>query len=380
VNRRERYLETILFGAPDRVPLLPGWPRKSTLEAWRRQGLPQDQRHLAALRETLGLDEDLRAHGLPDPGASFQMIPQFEEKILEHRDGHYIVQDWKGNVCEISDAFDVEYLRKGIDFVTRRWIKLPVENREDWEAMKTRYDPADPRRYCAGFDARCQALSDRNDIVRIHVNGPFWQLREWVGAEQLCLLFLTDPEWVREMIDFWTGFVSRVLAEILRRTSIDVFSMSEDMAYKGYSFISPEMTREFLAPSYRQWIEQARAGGAQVFDMDSDGYIGDLIPVWIEAGINCCNPVEVAAGCDVVEFRRRFGRKMAYVGAMDKRLIARGGAALENEVRRIVPAMLKDGGYIPSCDHGVPPDISWPNFVAYTRLLAELTGWLPAEG
>ena len=27
-------------------------------------------------------------------------------------------------------------------------------------------------------------------------------------------------------------------------------------------------------------------------------------------------------------------------------------------------------------DHGVPPDISWPNFVEYTRLLAELTGWL----
>lgn len=28
------------------------------------------------------------------------------------------------------------------------------------------------------------------------------------------------------------------------------------------------------------------------------------------------------------------------------------------------------------CDHGVPPDISWPNFVEYSRLLAELTGWL----
>jgi hypothetical protein len=24
----------------------------------------------------------------------------------------------------------------------------------------------------------------------------------------------------------------------------------------------------------------------------------------------------------------------------------------------------------------VPPDISWPNFIDYTRLLAELTGWL----
>jgi hypothetical protein len=26
--------------------------------------------------------------------------------------------------------------------------------------------------------------------------------------------------------------------------------------------------------------------------------------------------------------------------------------------------------------HGVPPDISWPDFVEYSRLLAQLTGWL----
>jgi hypothetical protein len=31
---------------------------------------------------------------------------------------------------------------------------------------------------------------------------------------------------------------------------------------------------------------------------------------------------------------------------------------------------------VPTCDHGVPPDISWPNFIEYTRYLAQLTGWL----
>jgi hypothetical protein len=31
---------------------------------------------------------------------------------------------------------------------------------------------------------------------------------------------------------------------------------------------------------------------------------------------------------------------------------------------------------LPTCDHGVPPDVSWPNFIEYTRRLAQLTGWL----
>ncbi|OPZ10866.1 MAG: hypothetical protein BWZ10_02290 [candidate division BRC1 bacterium ADurb.BinA364] len=77
----------------------------------------------------------------------------------------------------------------------------------------------------------------------------------------------------------------------------------------------------------------------------------------------------------MVEFRRRFGRRMAYRGGIDKRLIARGGTAIQDELKRIMPAM-RDGGYIPSCDHGVPPDISWPNFVEYARGLARWTGWL----
>ena len=34
------------------------------------------------------------------------------------------------------------------------------------------------------------------------------------------------------------------------------------------------------------------------------------------------------------------------------------------------------GGNIPGCDHGVPSDVSWPNFVYYTKLLAQATGWM----
>jgi len=110
--------------------------------------------------------------------------------------------------------------------------------------------------------------------------------------------------------------------------------------------------------------------------MDSDGYVADLVPIWIEAGINCCCPMEVAAGNDIVEDRRRFGKAMAYHGGIDKRAIAKGGDVMRAEVMRVVPPLLKEGGFIPSCDHGVPPDISWPSFVEYARLLAELTGWL----
>jgi uroporphyrinogen decarboxylase len=147
------------------------------------------------------------------------------------------------------------------------------------------------------------------------------------------------------------------------------------MAYKQYSMISPAMVREFLLPTWRQWGEIVRAAGVPLYGMDSDGFVGELIPFWVEAGFTHCDPIEVAAGNDIHAFRATFGKQMAFCGGIDKREMARGGPALAVEIERVLP-VIKGGGYIPSCDHGVPADVSWPNYVQCTKLLAQATGWL----
>jgi uroporphyrinogen decarboxylase len=109
--------------------------------------------------------------------------------------------------------------------------------------------------------------------------------------------------------------------------------------------------------------------------MDSDGYIAELIPIWIEAEINVCDPIEAAAHNDINLYSGLYGKKMAYRGGVDKRAIAAGGKVIEEELKRISP-VIENGGFIPSCDHGVPNDISLDNFIYYSKLLAKYTGWL----
>jgi len=178
------------------------------------------------------------------------------------------------------------------------------------------------------------------------------------------------------MIDFWEDFVIQTLAPILEVVELDFVQINEDMAFKLHSMISPGMARRFLLPTWKKWAEMIQASGCLILLMDSDGYMAELLPLWIEAGFNCCYPVEVAAGNDILAYRRAYGRQMAFIGGIDKRCLAAGGKIMEDEVLRVVPPLLEQGGLIPGCDHGVPPDISWPDFVEYTRLLARLTGWL----
>ena len=371
---RQQFIETLTFGKPDRIPFRPGWPRESTVAAWRTQGLEEGQPWFEALCESLRLEPG-EIHGTSvDLGVDFRMIPQFEETVLEHRGGHFIVQDWKGNVCEISDAFDVTYLRQARDFVTRRWIRCPVETRDDWEVMKRRYVLDSPGRFPEDFEKRCRAAAARTGVLSISFPGPFWQMREWCGFEGLCMMMIEDPELVDEMAGFWEDFVAGLLERIFAKVTPDHIVVNEDMAYKEKAMISPAMTRRFCMPAWRRWTRRMRHVGVPVIDCDSDGFVGELIPLWIEAGFVCCNPIEVAAGNDINAFRAEHGRRMAFTGGVDKRAMARGGQAILDELARN-EQVIRDGGFIPSCDHGVPSNVSWPAFLHYARRLAELTGW-----
>ena len=206
--------------------------------------------------------------------------------------------------------------------------------------------------------------------------GPFWQLRDWIGLEPLCLMMVEAPR-VYRRADRPSGPILcwQTLKPILANVELDFVQVNEDMAYKMHSMISPRMIRRFLMPCWQKWSRGAarcQGGGDSV---DSDGYIGELIPLWMEAGFQNTWPVEVAAGNDMVAYRRQYGHTFAYGGGIDKRALAAGGEVMRAELDRVAP-VIHDGGYLPTCDHGVPPDISWPNFIEYTRRLAQLTGWL----
>ena len=214
------------------------------------------------------------------------MIPEFDEKIIERKKHTLIVQDWKGNIYEISDEYDKRYLRNAFDFVTRKWSKCPVESWEDWEQMKERYDPSEPKRFPDDFEVRCKLLNNQDRVVSIMFNGPFMQMREWLGFGGLCTTFIDQSDMINDMIQFYEEFIARLLEIILSKVKLYYVHISEDMAYKEKSIISPQMAREFLMPTWIEWGKIVHEAGCPIYDMDCDGYVGELIPLWIETGFH----------------------------------------------------------------------------------------------
>jgi uroporphyrinogen decarboxylase len=104
-----------------------------------------------------------------------------------------------------------------------------------------------------------------------------------------------------------------------------------------------------------------RASGIDCIFVDSDGLIDELIPLWMEVGINGFSPLEVAAGSDALALKKQYGDDIVIAGSIDKRALIWGGSAIDDEVAK-ARALMDLGQYFPAVDHSVPPEVPLGNW------------------
>mgnify|MGYP000773921438 CR=1 FL=1 len=350
---RERFIRAVTFQPVDRVPLIE-WPiRGSTMAAWISQGYPQ------GISPTEYFNLDTSPIEAP---VELGMYPKFKEKLLEH-DEHYKI--WRDELGAVRKDF-INDDTPG--FVTRSWLKFAVEDAAGFKRMKKRYDPANEARYEKLTPLRAQALNAAHVPVQLSVPFLFWTARDWMGFEGLCYAFYDAPELVEEMFSFITEFAIQALGRVFKTLHVDVVELHEDMAYKHAPMISPEMFRKYMMPHYIRMVDFLHANGVKYIYVDCDGYPGDLIPLWIEAGINGWSPIEIAAGNDIIKLRGEYPT-LTFTGGIDKRELAKDKRAVYDEVASKVPYLLEKGGYIPHVDHAIPPDVPLTNYLYYRDLL-----------
>jgi uroporphyrinogen-III decarboxylase len=134
--------------------------------------------------------------------------------------------------------------------------------------------------------------------------------------------------------------------------------------------VSQAQFDEFIGPYYRGIVPALRERGVTVM-VDTDGDITALVPWMLGVGVQGFLPLERMAGVDVNQLRRDHP-DLRMIGAFDKTVMHRGEARMREEFERLLPVM-RSGGYIPSCDHQTPPEVSLEDYRLYVRLLEEYT-------
>lgn len=361
--QRERMIRTLTFQPVDRVPLVEWNIREATMREWIRQGYPEGVRY----QSFFGLDTFYLSVPI-----NMGMYPPFEEEIIEQNEKYKI---WRDSTGAIRKDF-VDNATPG--FVTRQWLKFPVEERSDFLEIKKRYDSKDPRRYPPNWDKMVNIINKAHVPTHLSVPFLFWTVRDWMGFENICLAFYDKPSLLEEMFEFLTDFYIDVLKDKIKEVRIDLVELKEDMAYKHAPMISPQMFRKFMLPHYIRFIDFLKSNGVKVVYVDCDGYPGGLIPLWIEAGVDAMSPCEIAAGNDLIALRKEYPR-FGLMGGIDKRSLAKDKETIYEEVMSKVPYLIEKGGYIPHVDHAIPPDVPLENYLYYREILTKVVYHEPVE-
>lgn len=97
--------------------------------------------------------------------------------------------------------------------------------------------------------------------------------------------------------------------------------------------------------------------------LHSCGYVENLIPYFIKAGIDCLQPLEVKAGMDLIKLKKEFGDNIAFMGGIDTRLYSSNDERLiENEIKLKLEEAKQGGEYIYHCDHSIPHNVSFSQY------------------
>ena len=365
MNVRENFNAILHYQSWDKLPILSMTWWLECFDRWHNEGMPASIKHhghdgnLWAVTDYFGFDH----WWLNDLGIEVGLLPPFEEKILETRsDGGTVTRVATGEI--VHNSPNNTSIPQGIDWT--------LKDRASWEAeYKWRLNPDDPKRLPDPQTVADAAKGNKERTIPIglHVGSLYGILRNYVGFQGISYMLYDDIELVEEMVENCCQLVLRTVEVWLKSVEFDFVGFWEDISFKNGPIISPELFRKICVPRYKRITDLCRSYGVDVIMVDSDGKIDELVPCWLEGGVNCMFPIEVGTwNGNIKTWKDKYGKAVLGIGGVNKTEIAKGRKAIDAEIERLKP-LVELGGYIPMPDHLIPPNVSLDNLKYYVEAM-----------
>ena len=318
MNSRQRFLECMRFGTPDRPPCFQEGLRDDVLEKWQGQGMP----------------------------AGMQL-----EQLFDYDQREEISLDLFSRL----DLADLAGTPEGL----ARW--------------KRSLNPADGRRLPTGWKKDLERWRSRQHVLMVQVHpGLFETLGIGDGRSFTRALYLIvdQPEFVRNAMAIHGEFAARLLERFLKEVQVDAAVFSEPIAGNHGPLISPRTYSDLVLPAYQPVLDVLSNYGVETVILRTYANARALLPVILRAGFNCLWAVETELDAmDYRSIRQAFGSQLRLIGGIDVDVLRQGEQAIRQEIEVKVRPLLAQGGYIPLADGRVRSDMPFENYRFYRQLL-----------
>jgi len=295
-------------------------------------------------------------------------LPLRETEIVEKSDDRVTFRDGLGVLSQ-------EQL-KGTRTIPH-FLEFPIRDRPSWEAFRDEFlDPCHPERLISDEEMLALESKSRTTMNPVATNhGSFigW-IRDWIGFENIAYMSIDDPDLLEEIVAHLSAMLLQLLPPVLERGRFDASAGWEDICFNSGPILNPSFFADRIMPHMRPVMTLLRQCGIDVIWTDCDGRILDLIPMWLDVGLNCMFPLEVHPGNDPVELKKQYGRDLLIRGGYNKFALHGGRTAILAELKRLEPTVA-EGGCIPHVDHRFAGEVAFDDYCYYTWEKCHVLGW-----
>ncbi|MCE9613721.1 MAG: hypothetical protein K8T26_05560 [Lentisphaerae bacterium] len=350
MTTHERVTRMLEHRDADRVPVI-DYPWKSAIARWQREGMPAGVDY----KDFFDLDQIILWEGMDNsPRYPVTILEETPEWVIKTTGWGVKMKQWNhsGGVPEFLD--------------------FTIVDPDSWAKAKARMTPARERINWDSLRQNYKRWRSNSSWLSCYFWFGFDVTHSWaVGTERVLMALVENPEWAADMFNHFLD-LDIALYEMMEAEGyrFDEIQWPDDMGFKRNQFFSLNLYRQILKPVHARAVEWAHRKGLKV-QLHSCGDVNPFVPDLIDIGVDILNPLEVKAGMDPENLKNRFGRQLTFRGGLNAVLFERPDE-LWDEMRRIIPVMKRDGGYIISSDHSVPESVSLEEFRQFVTLAKEL--------
>lgn len=295
-------------------------------------------------------------------GSLSRLMPGFGHKVLRKEDGGvYYIEDTGVTLFKKDGAMgipqEVDYLLKDRESYQKYYKK-----RFAYKKMRN-----------TGSMIMGLRLRTLRRCARIHsVGSAIGDIRNICTVIGLSYLMYDDYDLLKEIVSDYAEMQYKCLETAFRRgIRPDMLHFWEDICFKTGPLISPEIFRELCYPFYKRVSDLAKRYGVKYISVDCDGDITKLAPIWLEAGVNVMFPIEYGTWQGDIAKLRKVAPGILGIGGMDKTVLSKDEAAVDQEIERLRP-LVKMGGYVPCPDHRLPAGTKFELVKYYTDKIKKI--------
>jgi uroporphyrinogen decarboxylase len=160
-----------------------------------------------------------------------------------------------------------------------------------------------------------ERYGDRRGVV-LNLRDGFSDMRDLLGYENALMGMLLDKPNYTELLKRVVDYNVTLATIAVKRYGVEVVATTDDVASGRGPIIRPAVYAEMIAPHFKEVVQGYKSLGLIVIK-HSDGDIRPLLDYWLDAGIDCLDPVDPGGGLDMAEMKAKYGNRICLKGNID---------------------------------------------------------------